>query len=484
MIKRLSAILLIIVLLFSLSSTAFACNEEQTGTYVTQILFGDNALSRSSDEKVKMLLSAIYLCCEQSDSSGQDKIDYLKLKKVAGIPALSSINIKGTYLLECSHNRWERVFTAAMKSQSKRKKVLQNTVNKVFDFGLFNNLFGSGSGKCNSFAAMLYYSHLLADYLADDPSETEAVVRGKAVSSYVGAASVVLNGNIPSFTSSQKKTEDSFVSFSPLDSLGRAGVAFGCIGLDIMPPSGSRGSIQRIWPSGWNQRDGGYPGIINSTPPLLYNRCHLLAHQLAGVEEEINLITGTRYLNEIGMKQYEDKVANYIQNTGNHVLYRATPVFKGDNKLASGVQLEAYSIEDSGNGICFNVYCYNVQPGVDLNYLNGDNSIGDTTFEVENIFPFAVYNANDSNPDLILEMNKHLQVLFADQKKSNPNTYNSMMNEINAIANEARAVDNYGENSAQSYIKMKEYQYEYFKVLKSYIPLLLEKEPFFKKAFS
>ena len=106
------------------------------------------------------------------------------------------------------------------------------------------------------------------------------------------------------------------------------------------------------------------------------------------------------------MLPFEEKVTSYIRKTGNHVLYRVTPVYKGSNKLASGVQMEAYSVEDAGNGICFNVYCYNVQPGVEINYANGENQLADDTFGKEKVLPFAVYNASEQNPDLILEMTK------------------------------------------------------------------------------
>ena len=480
MIKRLSFfVLALVVLLSSFNSTAFACDEGQTNTYVTQILFGDNALSRSSDENVEMLLNALYLCSEQSDGLGQDKIDYLKRKRVSGIPALSSLDIKGDSLLECSHNSWEHEYVAAKKNQGNRKKVLQNTVNKIFDFGLFNNWFESNSGKCNSFAVMLYYSHLLSDYLADDPSETETNVGGKIVSAYSGQPYVTINGNKPSFTTTQKKNTDSFIKYSTLDGLGRAGVVFANIGPDTLAEVGPRQNMVGIKPTGWNYNR--YDGIVNSQPAYVYNRCHLLAHSLGGVEQEINLVTGTRYMNETGMLPFEEKVASYIRTTNNHVLYRVTPVFKGDNKLVSGVQIEAYSVEDSGKRICFNVYCYNVQPGVDLNYVNGDNAVSDVTFGAENILPFAVYNASQSNPDLIFELNKHLDILFEAQKNSA--TYNSMMNEINTIANQARAVGNRGENSAQCYIALKEYQYKYFEVLKSYVPVLLQKEDFFTSTF-
>ena len=480
MIKRFFVLLLaMMVMLSSFSSSAFACDENQTNTYVAQILFGDSAAARSSDEKALMLFRALYLCSEQTGGQGQDRIDYLKEHKVSGIPPLNGLRIQADYLLDCSHNTWEYEFPAAKKNQTNRKKVLRNTVNKVFDFGTINKLFNSSGGKCNSFAALLYYSHILADYLADDPSETEASVNGNTVPAYCGQPYVTINGNKPSFKAAQKKDTTSFVRFSELDSYGRAGVAFANIGPDILSSVGMRQNMSGITPSGWSFNK--YDGMVNSQPAYVYNRCHLLAHSLGGVEKEKNLVTGTRYMNETGMLPFEDGVAQYIRRTNHHVLYRVTPIFKGDNKLVSGVQIEAYSVEDEGEGISFNVYCYNVQPGVDLNYANGDNQVSDITFGAENILPFAVYNPSDSNPDLIFELNKHLEILFSEQKTSS--TYVSMMDSITTIANEARSVGNHGENSAACYIALKEYQYKYLDVLKSYVPLLLSKESFFKSAF-
>ena len=479
--KRLSVILLaIMVLLCSINSSSLACEENQTNTYVTQILFGDYALSHSGDEKVKMLLSALYLCCEQSDGQGQDKIDYLKNKRVSSVPALSSLDIKSSALFECSHNSWELEYSEFPRIKNSRKKVLQNTVNKVFDFGLFNNWFGSRSGKCNSFAAMLYYAHLLSDYLADDPAETEINVGGRLVPSYSGQPTTVINGNVPSFTYIQKKSTTAFINYSALDGLGRAGTVFANIGPETVEAVGPRQSMNKIKPSGWNFNR--YDEIVNSKPAYVYNRCHLLAHSLGGKDQDINLVTGTRYLNETGMKPLENKVKEYIQSTKNHVLYRVTPVFKGDNLLVSGVQIEAYSIEDEGKGICFNIYCYNVQPGIDLNYANGENELSDKTIGAKGVLPFAVYNANDDNPDLIFEMNKHLAILFADQKNSG--AYSYMMSEIDSIANQARAVGNPGETAAQCYIRLKEFEYRYFNVIKTYVPVLLQKEEFFSKAFN
>ena len=183
---------------------------------------------------------------------------------------------------------------------------------------------------------------------------------------------IEINGNLPSFTAEELVAE-SFERYSKLDSLGRCGVAYACIGKDIMPTE-ERGSIGQVRPSGWHLVkydivDGKY----------LYNRCHLVGYQLAGENANTkNLITGTRYLNVEGMLPFENKIANYVENTGNHVLYRVTPIFEGENLLASGVQMEAYSVEDKGTGICFNVYVYNVQPGVTINYATGESRLTET----------------------------------------------------------------------------------------------------------
>lgn len=175
-----------------------------------------------------------------------------------------------------------------------------------------------------------------------------------------------INNNIPYFTEEDKGKVE-FEEYSELDDKERCGIAFANICKEIMPKEGQkREEISIIKPSGWKQTkiDGKY----------LYNRCHLIAYQLADESaNEKNLITGTRYFNTEGMLPFENKVANYIkQNENNHVLYRVTPDFKGENLVASGVQIEAYSLEDNGNGIQFNVYIYNVQPGVDIDYLTGN----------------------------------------------------------------------------------------------------------------
>lgn len=474
MIKRIWVLLLSCLLFFSLATTAVACDEEQTNTCVPQILFGKSLPRKVNDENVQMLLSALYLCSMQADGVGEDKVKYLKQRKVSGVSKLKKLDVSGKTVLECSHNTWEHECVRVKKQQENRKEVLQNTVNKICDFGFINNLVGSKKGKCNSFAALLYYSHILSDYLADESIETGVNINEKEVPSYTGEKVVKLNGNRPSFTPKQKKSSESFIETSPLDSQKRAGVVFANIGTDILDTVGERENMVGIRPSGWNQKK--YKGLVTSQPPYLYNRCHLLAHQLGGKEKENNLITGTRYLNE-AMIPYENEVADYVKNTGNHVLYRATPIFKKDNKLASGIQLEAYSVEDSGKGVCFNVYCYNVQPGVDINYMNGKNKKADYIFGKKKVLPFI---APKGSSNLIDEMNKHLAVLF--DSSQNKNTYHAMINDIKTIANEARGVEG-RKNSAKYYIDLKKYEYKYLEVLKSYVPRLLKKEEFFQSAF-
>ena len=468
------------LLLLCSSGSSFACDDNQTDTYLTQVLFGNEASSKANDDNVKILQSALFLCSEQCDGQGQEKIDFLNSQKVSGVPQLEKIDIKSDELMECSHKSWEYEYTSADKAQAARKKMLQKSVNEVFDFGFINNHFGSGKGKCNSFAALMYYSHILADYLADDPSKTRQIVNEKEIPAYAGEAYTIMNGNKPTFTESQKKSTKPFVEYSPLDNQGRAGVVFSNIGIDTIESVGptDKQRQKRIKPVGL-QYDK-YPGIVNSSPAYLYNKCHLLGHQLGGEERKENFIAGTRYLNaEDGMQPFENEIVGYIKRTKNHVVYRVTPIFQEDNKIASGLQIEAYSVEDSGEGICANRYYYNVQPGIDINYANGENDIAAMISNFEKGIPFAVENADDNNPDFIFEVNKHLEILFEDQKDSN--TYTLMMNNIKTIANEARALSN--DNPAKKYISLKKYEYQYLNVLKSTIPVLLEKEEFFKSAF-
>lgn len=475
MIKRICVCVLALALFISSSMTAFACDEDQTNVYVIQILFGDDAFAYELDEDVEKLLSALYICSEQSNGSGKEELKVLRNAKVGSIPTVSKINVDSTNLSECSHNSWEYVSKDFKKAQNSRKDVLRKTVVKVFDFGVFTELFKSNSGQIDSFAALLYYSHILADYLAVNPTNTEVSAKGYDISAYSGEAVIELHGNVPEFTLKQKQETMSYKEFSDLDEYGRAGVAIANVGPDILAPAGSREKISNIKPTGWKQEN--YDGMVNQT---LYNRCHLIAHQLTNVDTRYNLVTGTEYMNT-AMISYENKVKDYVNETGNHVLYRVTPVYVGDNEVAHGVQIEAYSIEDQGDGICFNVYCYNVQPGIDINYANGNSELADSTYGVNDILPFVTANPNDNNPDLIYEINKHLEILFAEQKESS--TYKTMMNDLNVIANEARSVGNQGEKEFQRYQKLKECQYDYVEKLSEYVPKLLAQENFFKSVF-
>ena len=216
----------------------------------------------------------------------------------------------------------------------------------------------------------------------DIPSTSEAApaIDLSNIPAFSGEPHVAINDNIPDFTDADL-TSSSFEEYSSLDSLGRCGIAYACIGTDLMPTE-DRGSIGQVKPSGWHTVkyacvDGKY----------LYNRCHLISYQLTAENaNENNLITGTRYLNMEGMLPFENMVADYIKETGNHVLYRVTPIFEGNNLVASGVQMEAKSVEDNGEGILYNVYCYNSQPGVGINYATGDSWLdGETTESQDSI---------------------------------------------------------------------------------------------------
>ena len=187
------------------------------------------------------------------------------------------------------------------------------------------------------------------------------------IPAYSGTPYTEVNGNKPYFTEAELTTQ-SFETYSELDSLGRCGVAYANVGQNLMPTE-PRGEIGAVKPTGWH-----LVKYDNVDGKYLYNRCHLIAYMLAAENANPqNLITGTRYLNVQGMLPFETKVCDYVKNTGNHVLYRVTPIFDGDNLLADGVLMEAYSVEDAGEGICFCVFAYNVQPGIGIDYATGDN---------------------------------------------------------------------------------------------------------------
>jgi len=222
-------------------------------------------------------------------------------------------------------------------------------------------------------------TEIIKDTITTDVPTTERVVSVNNIPEFSGKAYITLNNNKPEF-SEREITTKAFENYTTLDNLGRCGVAFACLGIETMPTE-ERGEIGMIKPSGWHLKkydcvDGKY----------LYNRCHLIGFQLSGENaNERNLVTGTRYLNIEGMLPFENMVADYIKETNNHVMYRVTPVFEEDNLLCKGVKMEAYSVEDSGKGIGFNVFCYNAQPSIKINYETGESYLlATTTAQPEN----------------------------------------------------------------------------------------------------
>ncbi|MBR3152074.1 MAG: DNA/RNA non-specific endonuclease [Clostridia bacterium] len=207
-------------------------------------------------------------------------------------------------------------------------------------------------------------------YGADDDSEDKVVYSYNIgdIPEYSNEPYVVINNNVPNFDEGDYNKD--FENYSPLDSLGRCGVAYANICKKTMPADGEkRGDISSVRPSGWKQKK--YNG------EYLYNRCHLIGYQLSNENDnKLNLITGTRYFNVEGMLPFENEVADYVKAGENrHVLYRVTPIYDGENLVAKGVQMEAFSVNDNGEGVCYNVFVYNVQPGVSIDYSTGDSSV-------------------------------------------------------------------------------------------------------------
>lgn len=197
---------------------------------------------------------------------------------------------------------------------------------------------------------------------------------------YSGSPYIIINGGVPYFSDEEKTSVVPFEEYSELDEYGRCGVAYANICIELMPTE-ERGAIGQIRPSGWHTVK--YNDLIDGN--YLYNRCHLIGYQLAGENaNELNLITGTRYLNVVGMLEFENEVADYVKKTQNHVLYRVTPIFENSNLVASGLTIEAWSVEDKGVGVCFNVYCYNIQPGIVIDYLTGESAVDSSIYEEDN----------------------------------------------------------------------------------------------------
>ena len=225
---------------------------------------------------------------------------------------------------------------------------------------------------------------------------------------------VAVNDNNPYFTDTEKENakQGPFEYYSELDDKGRCGVAYANVGLELMPTE-DRESISSVYPSGWNNKE--YDFIDGK---WIYNRSHLIGFQLTGENaNEKNLITGTRYMNVQGMLPFENMIDDYVDETNNHVLYRVTPIFTGNNLVCDGVLMEAWSVEDEGDGICFNVFCYNVQPGVEIDYATGDNWLDgekQTTTKTKNVDSEYILNTNSkkfhkiscANAESISEKNK------------------------------------------------------------------------------
>ena len=237
-------------------------------------------------------------------------------------------------------------------------------------------------------------------------NETSYVLNLSEIPDYDGIPYVVINENQPDF-SEEELTTESYEYYSGLDTLGRCGVAKAVIGTDLMPTE-ERGDISDIKPTGWHSVK--YDLVDKES---LYNRCHLIAYQLTGENANAcNLITGTRYMNVEGMLPFENMVGNYIRDTGNHVLYRVTPIFEGDNLLAAGVHMEALSVEDQGASVCYNVFVYNVQPGIELDYTTGESRStevstedSDSTVTAELDDPENLVSAHTETAEYVLNTN-------------------------------------------------------------------------------
>lgn len=247
-------------------------------------------------------------------------------------------------------------------------------------------------------SSCLYTAYVENDYSAPDSPKTEQSQVNYAydltdLPEFSGQPFVVINNNQPVF-SEKELTTVAYERYASLDSLGRCGVTVASVGKELMPVT-ERGNISGVYPSGWEQA---YYSFVDGE--YLYNRCHLIGWQLTGEDANPkNLVTGTRYLNVQGMLPFENMVADYIKETGNHVAYRVTPVFTGNELVCRGVLMEAYSIEDEGEGICFNVYCYNVQPGVEIDYSTGESRLAPKT-ETDETEQNYVLNTNSKKVHL------------------------------------------------------------------------------------
>lgn len=270
------------------------------------------------------------------------------------------------------------------------------------------------NNKTKAILSIILVVLLIAFYFCKDYLFAEEVVYSESVMTvptFSGDPFIAINENNPEFTEDDYTTE-SYEYYGELDSLGRCTIVMACVGRDLMPTE-ERENISSVKPSGWVQAQ--YDFVDGES---LYNRCHLIGFQLTGENaNENNLITGTRYMNTEGMLPFENMIADYVKETGNHVLYRVTPVFDGTNLVARGVQMEAFSMEDHGEGICFNVYVYNNQPGVVIDYATGESWLaeedssqtathGDSGSYVMNTSSKKFHDSTCSQADSISEDNR------------------------------------------------------------------------------
>lgn len=269
--------------------------------------------------------------------------------------------------------------------------------------------------SCSAYTAV-------SENLSSAKESTSSTITIDEIPEYSSSPYIEINGNKPDFDVS--KYSESFETYGDLDELGRCTVCFANISKELMPTN-ERGAIGSVKPTGWHTVkydcvDGKY----------LYNRCHLIGYQLTAENaNERNLITGTRYLNVEGMLPFEEKVAEYVKNSGNHVLYRVTPKFKDDELIARGVQIEAMSVEDNGVGICFNVYCYNVQPQIKIDYQTGDSEyIGESDSTNDSDDEKQTFIVNTSTRKFHKETCSDANSIKAENKKTYTGYRDSLIN--------------------------------------------------------
>lgn len=242
-----------------------------------------------------------------------------------------------------------------------------------------------------------------------------------SVPDYSGTDYIVLNGNLPDFYVWQI-TKRPYIRFSQLDELGRTGAGMACLGMETLPTT-SRSVIGDIRPSGWHTVR--YDDLIEDH--YLFNRCHVIAHMLSGDSDTPeNLFTGTRYLNSSSMLQFEIKVGDYIEDTGNHVIYRVTPVYPDEDLVATGVQIEAWSVEDNGAGICFNVFVYNIQPGILIDYLTGESE-RDPNYDSSNDSTLHLF-ATGAGENAVSDRSRSEEFIFESDSQENSTSVSFILN--------------------------------------------------------